>query len=310
MDSPAWPAAEAGTACLALRTVVVTAADHNQFSLLRHMLATLRAVPDGSALPVVCLDLGLESADLDWLAGAGVEARAPRHRFDLPPHPAWQDGYLAQPFLRETLPGWDVYLWIDADIWFQDGRAIAAFLAGAAQSGFAIAHERCPDYRMQPWLQAWMAKHFVRGFGLVPGLWLATRAHLNSGLFALRADAPLWEPWTEAFAAAIRRTGDATPHGQFAMNRLVHGRLPGAARLPATLLEPWANWICDRGMPMWNDEACAFCEPRAPWRILSALHLAGPGKRETYRIRRTGGGEFLTRLLPGASPETPVLDGR
>ena len=309
MDSTALPDLESGTASIAPRVVVVTAADHNQISLLRHMLATLRALPVGAALPVVCLDLGLDPDDLAWLAAAEVEVRSARHGFDVPPHPAWQDAYLAQPFLRDLLPGWDVYLWIDADIWFQDGRAIAAFLAGAAESGFAIAHERCPDYRHQPWLQAWMAKHFVRGFGLVPGLWLTLRPHLNSGLYALRADVPLWEAWTEAFAAAIRRTGDATPHGQFAMNRLVHGRLPGAARLPAALLEPWANWICDRGVPMWNDEARAFCEPRAPWRTISALHLAGPGKRETYRIHRTGGGSFLTRLLPGASPETPILDG-
>ena len=42
------------------------------------------------------------------------------------------------------------------------------------------------------------------------------------------------------------------------------------AVLPAS-----ANWICDRGVPMWNDDAEAFCEPYAPYRVLSALHLAG-----------------------------------
>ena len=291
------------------RAIVVTAADGKQVPLLRHMLASLRAAWPAPPLPIACLDLGLGSEDRAWLAAQGVACVTPRHQFDLSAaYPAWQDAYLAQPFLPTLLPGWETYLWIDADIWFQDGRAIAAFLAGAAETGFAIATERTPSYRLQPWLLAWMTKHFVRGFGVAAGLWLATRPHLNSGLYAMRADAPHWGPWQARYGDAIRRTGDASPHGQFAMNLLVHGRLPGAPRMPAALLEPWANWICDRGIPMWHDDARAFCEPRPPYRLISALHLAGPGKRETYRVRRTGGGEFHTRIMPGASPETPVRD--
>lgn len=312
MDSAAWPGADPGMMSRpgrSLRVTVVTAADSNQLPLLRHMLATLRAQSEGAGLPVTCFDLGLEAEDRDWLATQDVAVLAPRHRFRIPvpPHPSWQDAYLVQPFLRALLPGWDLYLWIDADIWFQDGDAIARFIAGAQEKGFAIATERTPSYRTQLWLQGWMTKHFMRGFGVASGLWLATRPHLNSGFYAMRADAPHWERWEAEYAAAIQRTGDSSPHGQFALNRLVHGRLPGAARMEAVLLDPTANWICDRGIPMWNDEARAFCEPRPPYRTISALHLAGPGKRETYGIRRTGGGEFRTRILPGASPETPVL---
>ncbi len=69
------------------------------------------------------------------------------------------------------------------------------------------------------------------------------------------------------------------------------------AILPAS-----ANWICDRGVPMWNDAAEAFCEPYAPYRVVSALHLAGPAKRTTYQIRRTGGGTFETMIRFGAKP--------
>jgi len=271
------------------------------------MLETLRNRAEGTLFPVACVDLGLEPPERRWLEQHGVEILPVRHHFTLPQgYPNWHDGYLVQPFLREILPDWDIYLWIDADIWFQDGRAIAACLAGAQRDGFAIASEATPDYRVQLWLQAWMTKHFIRGFGLLEGLWLSAQPHLNSGFYALRADAPHWEAWTQAFAEAIRRTGDGTPHGQFAMNQLVHGRLFGRGRMRATILEPWANWICDRGVPMWNDEAGAFCEPRAPYRIISALHLAGPGKRTTYRIRRTGGGSFETRILPGAGPTSSV----
>ena len=69
------------------------------------------------------------------------------------------------------------------------------------------------------------------------------------------------------------------------------------AILPAS-----CNWICDRGIPMWNDSARAFCEPVAPHAPIGVLHLAGPAKRTEYDIKRTEGGAFRARILHGAAP--------
>lgn len=292
------------------RVIVVTASNSNQLPLLRNMITTLTAQPESEGFRIACLDLGLSVQEIRWLESRDVMIAEPWHRFELPNRnfPRWMDYELAQPFLREILPGWDIYFWIDADVWFQDGRAIGAFVNGAMQQGLALATERTPMYRVQPWLLAWMAKHFYLGFGAVQGSWLLSRQHFNSGVFAMHRDAPHWAPWAEAFGAAIRRSQAPNPHGQFSLNQLVHGRWFGAGRLGLAVLEPWANWICDRGVPMWNDATRQFCEPRAPFRAISALHLAGPGKFNTYAVRRTEGGSFQTMILPGASPEAAPKD--
>lgn len=301
------PPAVDPTATTGPRVLVVTGADTNQMGLLRQMLATLQATAAGADLPVACYDLGLTDADRAWLAAQRIELVKPWHRFEVPggPWPAWLDAYLAQPFLPEQVPGWDVYLWIDADIWFQDDRAVRAYIDGAMSHGFAIAHERTPMYRSQAWLTAWMGKHFVKGFGAVQGLWLLTRPHLNSGFYAMRGDAPHWSAWAERYRAAIRRASGPTPYGQFAINQIVYGP-PFGSGLRTAILEPWANWIVDRGPPMWDDTRGVFCEPAAPHRPLSVLHLAGPGKKASYAVRRTGGGSFESRIVPGASPQQPM----
>ena len=162
---------------------------------------------------------------------------------------------------------------------------------GARSEGMAIAHENERAYRFQRFLFLWTAKHFVLGYGPLRGLWLLTRPHLNAGMFAIRAGAPHWQAWARRYDAAIKRTGKITPHDQFALNQAIY-----QDRLPTRLLDAGANWICDRGVPMWNDEAGAFCRPYGPHRTISALHLAGPGKRTAYRIKRTGGGEFLAMI--------------
>ena len=201
-----------------------------------------------------------------------------------------------------------MYVWIDSDVWFQDAAVLDTFVAGALDQGMALAHERERGYRRQLWLQGWTAKHMVLGYGAMEAARLLLRPHLNAGLFAIRQDAPHWDAWAHRYEAAIKRTGALVPHDQFALNQAVHRDAPGsggARDLRTKLLDPGCNWICDRGVPMWNDELGLLCKPYAPYEAIRTVHLAGPAKRTAYDVRRTGGGSFSTYLVRGASPERP-----
>ena len=58
---------------------------------------------------------------------------------------------------------------------------------------------------------------------------------------------------------------------------------------------------------MWND-AEAFCEPYVPYRVRSALHFSGSGKRIIrYRIQRTHGRAFETIIRYGARPTAAAV---
>ena len=104
---------------------------------------------------------------------------------------------------------------------------------------------------------------------------------MNAGFFAARADAPHWQAWSRRYAAAIARTGALVPHDQFALNHALHGDPIGGDRPPhARLLDPRCNWICDRGVPMWNDAEGAFCKPYPPFAAIGAL-LDSPAGRQT-----------------------------
>lgn len=285
------------------RIVVTTTSDAKYFPLLRDMLTSLDAVTragGGAAeFDLAFIDLGVDAAQRDWLAARDAQFVTPRPHFGLTREqiPTREMAFLLRPFLPEYLPGYDIYVWIDSDIWFQSADAFEDLLRGAATKGMAIVHESERAYRLQLWLLAWTAKHFVKGYGALRGARLLTRTHVNAGLFAIAADAPHWDAWARRYAAAIKRTGKLTPHDQFALNQAIH-----QDRLPTAFLPPTDNWICDRGVPMWNDALGRFCAPYAPHAPISAMHLAGPGKSRDYTIARTGGGAFTARLTYGASP--------
>jgi len=288
------------------RVLIVTASDSRFIGFLRGMLASAAPFLARPGVELACFDIGLEPADRAWLTELGARIAVPHAHFgiDAAAHRPALLSFLARPFLPAYFPGYDVYVWVDSDVWLQDVGVLDDYVAGARERGMAITHETEQSYRFQPRLLGWTAKHFLLGYGAGRGAWLLSRPHLNAGFFAVHADAPHWQAWAHRYQRAIDRTGRLVPHDQFALNDALHAR--GADRLDACILDPVHNWICDRGIPMWNDEAGCFCVPRAPYQPIRALHLAGPGKHTSYDIRRTEGGSFATRLVYGACAGAPA----
>ncbi len=292
------------------RTIIVTAGDSKVMPTLQGLIRSLEAFPERHGVEIGCLDVGQTDADRAWLSDRGVTLAVPTSHLGVPDSrlKPYERAFVARPFLRDYFPGRDIYIWIDSDVWLQGWWVIDAYRQGALDTGMAIAHERERAYVFQGWLLAWFAKHMVLGYGPVDAAWLLSRPHLNSGLFAMRADSPHWDLWVHHYQAAWNRTGTFNPHDQFSINRLVHGGALSRPTVQTTILGPRYNWICDRGPPMWNDAENALCEPYPPYRAIGAVHLAGPGKTTAYTIRRTGGGSFEAKLLYGvAAPEEASL---
>ena len=292
------------------RVLIVSAADSRFLPLLQGMIESLAPVLARPDVDLACFDIGLSPADLGWMQTHGIEVAVPDAHFGLnaADYKAPLRSFLARPFLREYFPGYGVYVWIDSDVWLQDPAVFQSYVDGALQAGLAVTHEAERAYRFQAWLLGWTAKHFLKGYGPATGAALLARRHLNAGFFAAAADAPHWHAWRARYQAAIQRSGALVPHDQFSLVQAVHtGAGRRTRRLPTAVLDPGHNWICDRGIPMWNDARQAFCKPYAPYAPIGALHLAGPAKTTPYVIKRTQGGCFKTFITHGASPESPIL---
>jgi hypothetical protein len=292
------------------RVLIASASDSRYMPLLKGLIASLEPILSRPNLSLGCLDTGLGDPDREWLKQAGVQVATPGTHLGVPAsaHNLQQGSYLARPFLPDYFPGHDVYVWIDSDMWLQDPGVVDLYVDGALQHGMAITHEGERAYKFQAWLFGWTTKHMLLGYGAVNTARLMTRRHLNNGFFAIAGNAPHWAAWRRRFQAAMERSGKLIPHDQFALNQVIYldgGR--GGDLAGTKLLDPSCNWICDRGVPMWNDALGAFCKPYAPFTPIASLHLAGPGKSQAYSIKRTSGGEFRSFIVRGASPDNPIL---
>jgi hypothetical protein len=282
------------------RRVIVSGADAGYFRYLKRAAESVRAQDPGNGTALVLLDLGLEAAqraELARLADAIVE---PGWDYDLPDRnalPSHWRAYTARPHLPRHVPGYDLYLWLDADAWVQQWDAVEQLFAGAAgdEAGRAVAivPEVHPAYRNQHHargeFEGVIHAAFESAFGTEVADRLYCRPPLNTGAFALRADAPHWQAWSDALGRAL--TGDAGSrpgaHERPSSRAGVRERPPSRERLaeqcamnvvvydeglPATFLEPRCNWICHHAAPRRDPETGLLTEPLAPFAPLGIVH--------------------------------------
>lgn len=293
------------------KTIAITGGDANYFDLLRDCVGSLRATEEGRAMTLGILDCGLTAEQRAWFAGQGALFVVPEWDFDFPGRAKLKDGYkalTARPFLPRYFPGFDLYLWIDADCWVQQGDAIALFLAAARTGKLAVAPEI--HRSMRHYHHAWSEFSTINGAAYAAAFGQETADRLirfpliNAGVFALEAGAPHWQGWADLLGASLQRSADMTD--QIALNVLVYDH--GFAHEP---LPSRCNWPIHHATPAWDAERGLFVEPAMPYDPLGILHMTIYTKRlATLDVREVGGphdGEVRARSLrwPGRALREP-----
>lgn len=292
-----------------MRTAIVTGADKGYFRLMYALLQTLVRNNVDRDHKLFVLDFGLDSEHFAAIKLLGAEIIRPDWWFD-PPATLREPrnlGYAARPLIPSYIDGYEAYLWMDADISVQNGDFVSDFLDAALDGALAVAEERDPSYGIELYALKWHVGNAFRCFGLADGLRLCLARPINSGLFALRADAPHWAIWQKRYQDAVTRAHRANLDQHALMATLC---LDG---LPVSYLKSTHNWICARSQPLWDEDRQVFCVPTSPHNPISVLHLAGREKDGARSIKTLDGSVKLMPLTyarpidAGLQPATASL---
>jgi hypothetical protein len=288
--------------------LIVSGADRNYYPLLRDAVLSIRTHRRGEAIGI--LDFGLDSEHRAWLSSRVEHIVRPDWDVDFPRRrqtPETLKAQVARPFLRRHFPGYEVYLWLDADAWLQDERAIDLYVDAAARHKLAITPEIDRAYkrhykRPKPfgWTLAW--KNYREAFGWLAADRLGRNPMVNCGVFALHRDAPHWDAWARVLGQVLRRTQFFFVE-QVALNYVIF-----AERLPVNFLPAYCNWMPGDAAPAFDAGRGLFVEPYAPHEVIGVMHLAGREQKDhIFRLDRLDGGTIETSLRYS---HTRVLCGR
>jgi hypothetical protein len=226
------------------------------------------------------LDIGCSSATLGWMADHGIQIeKFNRNQFRVPIKiqlKPYQDSQLCRPFLPELFPGFEVYVWADADIWVQNIAAIQLYREIASTQ-----HDKIP---LSPLIDISYQFFYQNGIEFVEynNLWFCdvygtevartygNKAVLNSGLFALHKSSPLWNAWAHELRHIYKREyktqGTSHVAEQVALNYLVYSR---NALVP---MDAAANYNCHVGQAKRSPNGRVVIDS-PPYREIDIIHL-------------------------------------
>jgi len=270
--------------------IAVTAADAGYFELLRDLLLSLEAArpqtperPEGADLAVGLFDLGLTAEQLAWLDGRVTRIVTPGWDLAVPPAVRAARPHAraltVRPFLPQHFPGYDTYLWIDADVWVQSWQGIELFRHAARLDPVAAAPHTDRAFPLHRRMVQRRHASFAAGYGKAEADLLCLENHLNAGVYAARAGSPLWALWAEVFQQGIDASNGADINDQTALNYAWHRRGLSVHLLPAN-----CNWTCHMAKPAWNPRTRQFCEPFLPFAPIALLHLCGLTRQRVYDL--------------------------
>jgi hypothetical protein len=297
------------------RTAFVSSSDQNYYPLLAELVHSIRRFPQSANMDICILNAGLSEEQVKKLEQKGCivkDAQWPR------PLPAskirgreYLKSCLCRPFIPDYFPGYDTYMWMDADTWIQKWNAVEMFLKGADKGAITLTAQADRAYPRQvrmKWLAGMPVKlrgfyfsNAKKAFGLKKAKELYPYTVLLAGAFALKHDAPHWKRWQEILYTALDKGN------LFTAEQLSLGVLCYLEKYKYEILPAYTHWLCEF-KPQYDAYKNRFVEPYLPHEEIGILHISGWDKMRLDRNETTDF-ETLDGRSARLSYRYPAYDG-
>ena len=281
------------------KNVIISLADANYFELVNELVDSIKNHKQSENVAICIMDAGLTSEQIKILekkvdiikkAEWDIEVSSSKVK-----DREWLKSQVSRAFLPRYFPGYDKYLWIDADAWVNSWYAIELYFKGCDDKKLAIATSADRAYGRV--LRAdWFFRSFARiksqnykhakssGFSEKIAREVALKPHLNIGVFALESNAPHWEVWQKNLKKALS-SGKIWGSEQIAMNITIY-----SDKLDVEILPAYCNWTLIEALKL-DEKRNTLVEPYLPNHEIGIVHFAGKNNDEIRNNK-----EFVSKI--------------
>lgn len=242
-----------------------------------------QAMPGEFALKLV--DIGCSPETVTWMKERGVDVKR-FNRSDYYPRrlkglKSYQDAELCRPFVPEMFPGYEIYVWCDADTWIQNIASLRLYRDAVRSNPSHIAISPLLDTAYQFYYQdsgefsRYNQIWFSESYGPEFAKNYSSRTIFSAGVLAMRGDNPIWKAWAREVSAVFQRrySSHDIRHvaEQVALNYLVY------AFNKYTPLEAIHNYNCHIGCAVRRNGRVVL--NNFPFREVGIVHLTLSGRK-------------------------------
>jgi hypothetical protein len=255
--------------------LLVMGFDSRMFRQAQLCLATVRRhCRHAIDIGVVAIDLA--ETEIDWLKGQGIkisqDCRSLPFYAEAPPYAY---AMTCRPYLPQIFPGYEYYVWIDADVRICGPEAFEFYIGAGRQfpKTIVVVHEVDPCYTFcrNP-VQAngyHIRKHerIAGAFGEADADSVRYFNSYNAGIFGMHRDAAVWEPYRRRLETAMR----GPFHHMLEQDAMLLAIMDSGMQVTAGA--SIMNWLCSIHPPWFDPTQGRWVRPIFPHLPIACLHL-------------------------------------
>jgi len=273
------------------KNVIVAMSDSNYFELLIELVDSIKSFEESKSIAICILDAGLNKNQISQLEGKVDSIKKAEWDIEVSSFKVrgkeWLKSQVSRAFLPKYFPGYNKYLWIDADAWVNKWEAIDLYFKASDKNRLAISTSADRAYGRvlrAEWLFGGWAKIKSQnykhakssGFSEDDARKVALMPHLNIGVFCLNEKAPHWKIWQKNLKKALS-SGKIFGSEQIAMNISVY-----VDNVEIDILPAYCNWTLINKLKF-DLKKQSFVEPYTPNHEIGIVHLAGKNNDDSRK---------------------------
>ena len=265
------------------KNVIVTGSDKKYYPFLKNLVNSLIKSNSLDICDLCILDVEDNSQYLEELDSKITKKKKANFNLNIffKDRQDWFKLLTERPFMKDYFPGYDKYIWMDADTEVLSNDGIKNIIDACGDKDLAIAPEINESYVFKSSkfgikkifksyykISGWSFKNYRKYFSDRIGEDLFFKPLFNNGIFCLKSTSKIWDLWKTEYQGALNKakTSYGIKTDQLSLNKIIYENFEKISILDST-----NNWLVSRSekIKRINND---FFTPSFPNRKINILH--------------------------------------
>lgn len=265
------------------KNVIVTGSDKKYYPFLKNLVNSLINSNSLDICDLCILDVEDNSQYLEELDSKITKKKKANFNLNIlfKDRQDWFKLLTERPFMKDYFPGYDKYIWMDADTEVLSNDGIKNIIDACDDKDLAIAPEINESYVFKNSkfgikkifksfykISGWSFKNYRKYFSDRIGEDLFFKPLFNNGIFCLKSTSKIWDLWKTEYQGALNKakTSYGIKTDQLSLNKIIYENFEKISILDST-----NNWLVSRSekIKRINND---FFTPSFPNRKINILH--------------------------------------
>ena len=275
------------------KIAIVTGSDKKYFPFLKNLILSLHKTKSLEFCDLCVLEVDDRSEYLDEIDKLITERKKALFSLKLifKERENWYKLLTERPFIKDYFPGYQKYIWLDADTEVFDAEGIKNLAEATEKNELAISPEVNESYVFKNTkfglkkifssfykISGWSFKNYNKYISKKLGEELFFKPLFNNGVFCMRSDSIIWEQWKTEYQGALNnaKTNYGIKTDQLSLNKLIYENFKLISILDST-----NNWIVSKSEVIIKKNNFFFT-PSFPRRKINILHYTNFSSQDSF----------------------------